>query len=395
MKNMKSQPQPRATLALLLLAIGLVMPAGGLPQSLLQVRSERLGMPADIFGAVMAGYYVGLLAGSLVAPAALRRFGHRQVFIGLAVIGAGAVLLPVFSAAPPIWALARFLTGLCFAGFYVATESWLNLAVANDRRGQIMALYMTVQFSALALAQAGLGFFDPLGSAAFAIASLFFLLAIPVVFGLPPAPKPPETQRIAPLQLWRAATSGLVLFLLIGFAQGGFWAMAARWAAGLGIAKNEIGWMMGAATIGAGLAQWPLGHLSDLWGRERVMRGALAVAILSATALAALGGTPEFRFALPILAGLYGAGALTLYSLGNAWVNDRLSPAIMIGAGGALVLIYGLGAILGTMLAGQAIARLGPAAFMIGLGLVHLVMLIVLHRPPLESSRPRQDRLPY
>ena len=54
----------------LLLGMGILMLGAGLQGTLLGVRATLEGFPTLVIGAVMAAYYVGYVAGSLVAPVA-------------------------------------------------------------------------------------------------------------------------------------------------------------------------------------------------------------------------------------------------------------------------------------------------------------------------------------
>ncbi len=60
------------------------------------------------------------------------------------------------------------------------------------------------------------------------------------------------------------------------------------------------------------------------------------------------------------LAALFSGLVLTLYSLSVSHVNDKLEPAQMVAASSALLLINGVAAALGPILAGSLIAAFGP-----------------------------------
>jgi len=60
----------------LLFGIGLLMLANGLQGSLLGVRADAEAFGTAVIGIVMAGFFAGLLAGSLWTPRAIRFVGH-------------------------------------------------------------------------------------------------------------------------------------------------------------------------------------------------------------------------------------------------------------------------------------------------------------------------------
>jgi MFS family permease len=89
-------------------------------------------------------------------------------------------------------------------------------------------------------------------------------------------------------------------------------------------------------------------------------------AVCALATLAALGATllgTSSHLLLLVLAALFSGFALTLYSLAVSHVNDKLEPAQMVAASGALLLLNGAAAAIGPTLAGSLIARFGPQAY--------------------------------
>ena len=79
----------------LFLGLALIMVAHGLQSTLLGVRAGIEGFNETVTGVIMAGYYVGFLAGSLVTPLLVRRVGHIRVFAAVASLASVAVLAPL------------------------------------------------------------------------------------------------------------------------------------------------------------------------------------------------------------------------------------------------------------------------------------------------------------
>ena len=100
--------------------------AHGLQGTLLGVRAIVEGFSFVSTGLVVAGYYVGYLAGSMLIPIFLQRVGHIRVFAALASLASIAILLHVILLDPFSWFFIRILTGISLSGIYVIMESWLN-----------------------------------------------------------------------------------------------------------------------------------------------------------------------------------------------------------------------------------------------------------------------------
>ncbi|HZL92032.1 MAG TPA: hypothetical protein VFB99_00260, partial [Vicinamibacterales bacterium] len=128
----------------LLVGMALLMLGAGLQATLLGVRATLEGFATFVTGAVMAGYYVGYLGGSLAAPGLVRRVGHIRAFAAFTATAAAAILVQSVFVNAAAWALLRGISGVCFAGIYVVAESWLNDRADRRSRGALLAIYMVV-----------------------------------------------------------------------------------------------------------------------------------------------------------------------------------------------------------------------------------------------------------
>src|SRR5690606_27081633 len=105
-------------------------------------------------------------------------------------------------------------------------------------------------------------------------------------------------------------------------------------------------------------SQYPLGHLSDLWDRRRILLATTGGAMLSALALVFLPGTNAL--ANFVLVFIFGSFAMPLYSLSAAHANDRAEAGEFVSVNAALMLFYSFGAIVGPLLASTFMQGSGP-----------------------------------
>jgi MFS family permease len=131
------------TLFALLLGFGLMQMGNSLRAALLSVRGGIEGFSPAQIGAVGAGFWVGVVVGSLRCGKLTQSVGHIRAFLALGAIAATAPLLHLLLLNPIAWLLARALTGFCFAGLFIVVESWLNSAATDETRGQILSIYAT------------------------------------------------------------------------------------------------------------------------------------------------------------------------------------------------------------------------------------------------------------
>src|SRR6056297_924841 len=173
----------------LLLGMMLLQVGNGMQSTLLGIRGELEGFSTFSMSLVMAGYFVGFLFGSRMAPEMIRRVGHVRVFAALAsLISAVMILYPALTD-PIAWGFGRIIIGFCFSGVYVTAESWLNNASDNENRGKALSLYMIVQMAGIVSAQALILVADPGGFILFIVPSVLISLAFaPILLSISPTP---------------------------------------------------------------------------------------------------------------------------------------------------------------------------------------------------------------
>ncbi len=116
------QTQQRAavpTLLALLLGFGLMQMGNTLQGTLLSVRGSIESFTPAQIGAIGAGFWVGIVIGSLRCGNLIRSVGHIRAFVALGAIASTAPLLHLLVMDPTAWVAARALTGFCFAGLFI------------------------------------------------------------------------------------------------------------------------------------------------------------------------------------------------------------------------------------------------------------------------------------
>ena len=373
----------------------LIMVAHGLQGTLIPLRAALEDFPTAATGAVMSGYFVGMLAGSVLSPALVRQVGHVRVFAALASLASVSVLMHALFVEVVFWTAMRVVTGFCYSGMYIVVESWLNQQATNRTRGRLLSLYMVTMFAGAAAGQLLLNAADPGAFDLFVVVSILVSLAlVPLLLAARPGPRPRRSQRLTVAELYRASPLGVVAAALTGVIHGGLFGMGAIYAREIGLEVAEVAWFMALAMIGGLCSQWPLGWLSDRFDRRRVMLGA---ALVGGTAPAMVLGLAEptgtVAFAMMFV---LGAAALPLYSLCISQVNDYLSPRQMVGASGTLVFVTGCGLIAGPLAAAFALETTGPPGFLVCLVTVHAVLAgFIVFRMARRAAKPVEEQAGY
>jgi MFS family permease len=380
----------------LLVGMAFLMAGSGLTATLLGVRAGLEGFSPTVTGAVLSAFYLGFLAGSMITPGTIWRVGHVRVFAGLASLASAAVLLHVIRPEPFSWFVLRAVSGLCLAGLYVVTETWLNGAATNRTRGGLLAGYMVVVTGAMAIGKLLFSVADPGGYAIFVLASVLVSIAVvPVSLATVSPPKVSDVQRMSAGQLYAAAPLAVVGAWASGFSGaaiigggGGVYASAA------GLSQGETSALLFAALVGALALQVPFGRWSDRTDRRRVLTAA-AVLGSGAAVLAVIVGSDSI-VPLAGLSTVIGGVSFLLYSLGNAHLNDHLEPDRVVGAGAGMVLAFGAGAVAGPVAVSAGIDVAGPEALFVLLAASYVaVAAFGAWRMSVAPAVPEEERAVY
>jgi MFS family permease len=379
----------------LLLGMGVLMLGVGLQSTLLGYRATLEAFPTLVTGIIMSCYYVGYLFGTVLARRLVRRIGHIRVFAALAAFASIAILVQGSFVNPVAWGLMRMLSGLCLAGIYVVAESWLNDRATRGNRGRLFAIYMLVLYVGLGAAQFLLVLSDPRTTGPFMLVSALISLAlVPIVVSANQVP-----ERAAPIgvrfrDLYGSSPLGLAGVAVAGMVSAIIFSMGPVFARLIGLDARGVAAFMAVSILAGACTQYPIGRLSDRMDRRTVIAGICTLTTSVACLIVALPRVPNWI--LLILAGSFSGFALTLYSLSVSHVNDKLEPAQMVAASSALLLLNGVAAATGPIIAGSLMSQFGPRAYFAMLGaLTGTLALYDLWRKTRRKPVPTDQKAPF
>ena len=363
-----SRPSPPPSLAstlpvvaALLAGFGLLQMGNTLQGTLLAVRGGQEGFSTTVIGLIGGGFFAGMMAGSLVAGRMIRAVGQTRSFAVLASLASMVPLIHLLWLDPAAWVVARILTGFCFAGLFMAVESWLNGVAANEVRGRILSVYGMTGLAAGVVGQLLLPVADPGGYTLFCLVSIILTAAVvPVALSRAEAPAVPPAETHANLfRLYAQSPFGLVSALLCGASTGAFFSLGPVFAQRIGLSQSGVAIFMAAGATGAALMTWPLGHLSDRVDRRTLVVAIALVAagVLSAMVLLTPGGVDAW--VLYALVFVFGGVVVPTYSVVLAHVNDMVRPEEFVAASAGMLMVQGAGAALGPVATGAAMSAFG------------------------------------
>ncbi len=372
-------------IASLLLGVAFLLVGNGLQFTLLPLRGAAEGFGSFSLGVIGSAYYLGFVAGCLLAPYAILSAGHIRAFTALVALAVSIALAYVMAANVYAWVIFRLINGFCLAGIYLVIESWLNDRATNQTRGLVMSAYVMVNFGAFTVGQFLVTLYPIEQAGSFMIAAMMASIAIiPVALTRSAQPAPIAIVTFKPVQLFHAAPVGLVASLMVGVANGAYWGLGPISAAGSGMDVHDVALFMGTATLAGAVAQWPVGRLSDRIDRRLVLLTLLIGAAVTGILIWLLAAS---GLLLMVLGFLFGAMALPCYSLAAAHAYDKTPNSELVPTAATILLANALGAVIGPILAAGVMAALEPRALFLFTALAQgLLAAYVGYRMLVQSS---------
>ncbi|WP_454274285.1 MFS transporter [Roseovarius sp. MBR-154] len=158
-----------------------------------------------------------------------------------------------------------------------------------------------------------------------------------------------------------------------------------------GLSDTEVAVFMSVVMIGALVAQWPVGWLSDVIDRRVVIGLVTLLAGCCAVTLTTI-STEDWEVFL-LTSALYGAASISIYSVCLAHINDRIEADEVVAAASALLLFYAIGSALGPISSGILIEAFGPATFFAAAAALQFgFAAYVIWRLLTDSRQPEGDK---
>lgn len=365
-----------APVAALLVGVSILLTGQGLQGTLLPVRAALENFSTLSIGIIGGAYFLGFTLGCLKCGELVQRVGHVRVFAAMTALASATPLLHGLILNPWTWGLLRFLTGFCFAILYVVIESWLNDRSSNENRGIVFSTYVMITLTVLAAGQMMTLLYDPSDMHLFAIASILVsIAAIPVVLSKSESPAIPESVELDIRRLYRISPAGMIGCVAVGLTNGAFWSLAPVFTAGYSTNASLAAWFMTSAVIGGAILQWPLGFLSDRFGRRKVMIAAATISSAVAILIVFTIGSQSFA-GINLLGMAWGSMAFPLYAIAVAHANDHAEPHEFVTVSGGLLLMYGGGAIIGPFLASAVMEFTNEAGLYLYTAAIHFLLVV-------------------
>lgn len=358
----------------------------------LALRLDAEGAAELWSGGLMAANASGMVVGGRIGYWLIGRVSHIPAFVAAAGVIVAAVLSHQLSDWLPLWLALRFVVGAAMMCQLMVVESWLNDCAPDDRRGGAMSVYMVASYIGMMLGQLLISLGNGLDARVLSgVAIAFAVGMLPMAMHRGMSPGAISQVRIQPSLYIRRLPQALATILVSGMLNGCLYGLTPIFAAQLGFTPSQIGQFM-ALSVAAGLvAQLPLGMLSDRYSRVALIRVTSILLCVAYLPLAFV-DAPELGWVMFAGAAI-GFLQFCLYPLGVAQANDNLEAGLRVSVAGVLLVAFGVGAVIGPLVAGALMELLGPQGlYLFGIGVTMLLTLLIREGPKTRAELVRSNQ---
>lgn len=352
-----------------ILSLGLFVLSSSFFTTFMSVKLNHLGFDETIIGIIHSMFYIGYLLGSAYIEAFIRRIGHIRAFAAFGSLSTSVLMIQGISQHYLTWMITRLFAGFSMSALYIVIESWLLAKSTIEIRGRLLAFYMFSLYFAQSLSQLLMNYVNTRDFSAFFIAA--FLASISIIplsmtKKVSPEIKEPKVKNIfktffiSPLGSFGCLLAGIMLSCIYSFTP--LFAL---------FRNVNIAWIMFSTIFGGFIFQWPVGKLSDIFDRRKVL---IFINIFSTFPCIFLCFIENEVFILSASL-LLGGCLFTIYPLSINQVCDRIESEDICKVVGLLSLIFGVGAVIGPLLVPSFISLMGYPSMYLFILLANAILL--------------------
>jgi len=385
--------------ASLILAVMLLQAASGILSVTTPLALSYMGASALGVGAVAAAFSAGFMLGAWFAPDIVRQVGHIRAYSAAAAIYAAGILSMGLSFDPVAWALFRLFQGAASAVMFTAAESWIADSTPRSKRGGVMGLYqlmlkIAISCGPLLIVEHAADDIRP-----FIWAGLLMVLAVvPLCATRRAQPVLPDREALSLTGIFRIPPAALAGSIVAGVCNTGVTTQLPLYAQELqpGAGSASAATLYIAAMLGGTVTQWPAGLISDRMDRRLVVAFLAGVALAACVALYLTAGKVSFSITV-LLSALWGAGALSFYSISAAHATDRTEAGQIAQVMSGMLFIWAGGSVIGPILTGAvADTQAGQAGVFAAVAIGYFILLAAnLWRVFLRERPGQAKRSPF
>ncbi len=339
--------------------------------------------------------YTGLVLAMFVVESVLRRIGMRNTVVWALCLGVVVVFLFGMTENIWLWFVFRFLFGLCLGTIHYTTQTWLGKLTNPNRRGRQMAVYGMATGIGFSIGPLCLNTISWSPAIPFILTGLALTSSVALIYRLPnsglmamSAEQQQDTSTLSTSQLYRRTLPAVFMPFVFGFMESTLNGDLPLYAKEVGLPLPVMSMGLAAFVMGSLVLQYPLGCLSDRWGKRKILTGCSLIGAV----IFAMTPFVDSAFGFTMTFALAGGFVGTLFSLSLAFLCDLVPSDRLHQANRLAMILFGTGMTLGPFLAGGAITWLMPDCLFWLISALYLLYVVMgLHA---RRTIPLTEELP-
>jgi MFS family permease len=350
--------------------------AFGMTYPLLSLILESRGVSTDMIGINSAMMPIGILLFSSVIPVASKRFGSRNLAIAAAVLTAVLIISYKFFDSLEAWFVIRLLQGMSISTLFVLSEAWIVGFAGSEHRGKIVAVYSSVLSASFGAGPALVGWIGIDGWAPFVIGAVVVLVGI-VPLSLvreEQTQQPSETKTSGFFEFAPKAPMLLAAIFAFAIFDAGTLSLLPVYGIQNGLDLTTAAYALTVLIVGNVVLQFPLGWLADKFPHRLVLAGCALVTVVGLLLLPFVMAT---LWMWPVLV-IVGAAGYGVYTVSLTSLGDRFSGQELIDGSASFAVMWGAGALIGSISGGWAMIGFGSHGLPVSLAVVYMLLVVGL-----------------
>lgn len=327
---------------------------------LLSLSMKSWGVSEVMIGLNTAMAPVGILIAGTIIPKLSHSFGPKRVAIFMAM--ATGVLFLLYPTFPSLlaWFPLRLLQGIFVATLFALSEAWVLSNATGSSRGRVVGIYATCISATFGIGPAVVAWAGIDGYLPFAIgAAILFLATIPISLVSSDAGGSADEVHVSIFAFFPKAPLLLIAICVHAMFDGGMLGFLSVYGVRMGMSLEHAALTITALSFGNVLFQIPIGWIADHTSKRKTMTACFFATALG-LALLPIAITTIWVWPLVLLMGAAGFG---IYTVGLSELGDRFRGPDLIAGTSAFSTVWGLGALLGSVMCGAAMDMFGPHGF--------------------------------
>jgi len=360
--------------------------AFGMTYPLLSLILEDRGVSSNMIGINSAMMPIGILLFSPVIPVASRRFGSRNVAIIAAMVTSMLILAYKAFDTLEAWFIIRLIQGMSMSTLFVLSEAWIVGFAGSQHRGKIVAIYASVLSASFGAGPAIVSWIGIHGWAPFLIGACVIAIGVlPLSLVREESTHQPEESSSSGFFQF-ASKAPMLLIAVLAFAvfDAATLSLIPVYGVQTGLSISTAALALSVLIAGNIIFQLPLGWLADRFPHRLMIGGCALVTVIMLLVLPFVMGT-VWMWPVMVIIGSAGFG---VYTVSLVSLGDRFKGQELVSGSAAFAVVWGIGALLGSVSGGWAMSSFGPHGLPLACALVYLLLLLGLvlrrHSAPLR-----------